>query len=304
MKKVLLSITLLLAGMAQAQTTYTPAPVMTAALSRSISVELAQAEVGQAKSAVTRLNGDPLALKADLLTAQDRVAQAQAALLAAQLALRVTVSQELAALGAAENDLGVARGKLELARLALKGVEISLSAGAANRVELEKAQADVKNAQNEVAQAGDTLADARGRVSTRLGYLPKMPLVKFPQPSVGALQAALTQHPRQLKADAAVISARRDLAVKSSDLSAATEIKAAQNTLDAALKNAEDTARSLRGELSDAVQRYQTALSTLANRERSAATAAENARVQQVRFEKGLVSKQAAWQARSDSAQA
>lgn len=304
MKKIFLSITLLVAGVAQAQSTYTPAPVMSAALSRSIAVELAQAELDQSKTALTRLNGDPLALKADLLTAQSRVLQAQAGLLAAQLALRVTVSQELAALGAAENDLGVARGKLELAKIAHKGVEIKLSAGTANRVELEKAQSDVKNAQNEVAQAEDNLADARAKVTTRLGSLPKAPLGKAPTPVLNTLQAALAQHPRQLKADAAVVTAKRDYAVKNSDLSAASEIKTAQNALDAALKTAEDTSRSLRSELGDAWQRYQTALSTLANRERSANTAAENARMGQTRFEKGLVSKQAALQAKNDAAAA
>lgn len=297
-------LTLALILLPTAQAAYPSSELLPAAVNRSVSAELAGTELKQAQAALTRVQGDPLALKAELLAAQARLAQARAGVGAAQYALRLALAQDLATLSGAGNDLDTARARAEIADVNLRATELRLKAGAANRLDLDRAQTEARNARAALTRATEALAAAKVTVQNRAGKLPASSLKTFPRPQLAALQAALTGHPQQVRANAQVDAARQDVAVKSSDLSAPVEVQAAREALVTAQKTAEDTARDLRSNLSEAWQGYQTALATLASRERTQTAAAANARVQASRFEKGLISRLALLQARADALEA
>lgn len=296
----LLSLTLLLAPGAQAA--YPSAELLAPALQKSVPVDLAQNELAQAQTNLSRVQGDPLALRADLLAAQARLAQARAGLSAARHALRLSLAQDLAALAAAQGDLRVAQARQQVADVTLSATEVRLKAGAATRLDLEKAQTEARNARSAVEEASASVAAARAAVQTRAGRLPAQATQgTLPAPTLTALQAALPAHPRMLRASAQVDAARQDVAVKSSDLSAPVEVQQARDALAAAQKGAEDTARELRAELSAAWQSYQQALAARQNRERSAAGASRDLGVQEARYQKGLISRLALLQARAEA---
>jgi outer membrane protein TolC len=301
----LLILTLALTALSTpAQAAYASAELLPAALTRSVSLELGQAEFRQAQAALIRTQGDPLALRADLLAAQARLTQARVNQSAAQYALRLSLAQDLAALASTENDLRVARARAEIADVNFSAVQVRLKAGAANRLDLDKAQTDARNARASVTQLEAALAATRANVQGRAGKLPTQVLTVFPRPQLPALQSALASHPRQVEGNALIEAARQEVAVKSSDLSAPVEVQAARDALLSAQKTAEDTSRELRGELLEAWQVYQTALNTLASRTRSQAAAAGDAKVQDSRFTRGLISRLALLQSRADALQA
>lgn len=299
---LLLTLALMLAPAARAA--YPTSELLTPALGRSVSAELAQTELTQAQAALTRTQGDPLALRAELLAAQARLSQARAGVNAAGYALRLSLAQDLAALSGAEADLKVARARAEIADVNLSATELRVKAGAATRLDLDRAQTDARNARAALDRAEDGLATARENVRDRAGKLPSGTLKTFPKPSLSALQAALAGHPQQLRANAQVEAARQEVAVKANDLSAPVEVQAAREALTTAQKTAQDTGRTLRSGLSDAWQAHQTALATLASRERTQGAAAANASVQASRFAKGLISRLALLQAREDALEA
>lgn len=297
-----LFLTLLLCSTAQAA--YPTAELLSSAQTRSPSLQLAQNELTQAQTGLKRVQNDPLALRPQQLEAQGRLEQAKAGVIAARLALRATLAQELSTLSGAEDDLAQAGARLEIAQLTLNATNLRAKAGAATKLDVDKASTELRNAQNALAQAKAALASAQQSVKTRAGGLPKQSLTQFAAPKLETLKAALGQHPRVLKASSNVKLAQLDLTVKDNDLSAPVEVQAARDALAGAQKTLEDTKDEVERGLLDAWQGYRNAVSALANRERSAAAARQDLQVQSARFGKGLISRLAMLQARSSALEA
>lgn len=300
---IYIAATFVLSFCPSAQAAYATSELNSAAVTRSVSVNIAEAEMLQAQTALKRTQSDPLALKAELMSTQARLTQARASLITAQLNVRLLLAQDLAALTSAEWELKLATARFEANNVNLNAVQIRLKAGAATNIDLEKAQVDVRNAKAAIEQAKDALGKAQGDVKLRAGRLPAQQLGATVQPVLSNLQAALAHHPRLLRAQATVDLRRHELAVKSTDLSSPVETLEARDSLNSALRLLEDTERELRTELANVWQSYQQATATLSNRQRSQAVSAENLRVQEGRFGKGLISRMMVLQARADFAQ-
>lgn len=298
---VLLSLNL---GLEPARAAYATAELWGNALKRSVPVEIAQAELTQAKAEVAKVKGDPLALRVNLIKANARLTQAKANLVAAQLAVRQNLAQDLARLSSAEYTVNVSKTRLDIAAMNLKAAKIRVKAGAINRLDFEKAETRERNAHVSLSQAESDLTIARENLRRNAGTLPQKKLTTFPKPQLATLQKALGTHPRQLRASSQVEINKYQLAVMSSDLTAPVEVRAAQNAVSSAQKNAEDIGRSLRNSLDQSWQNYRNALITLDSRQRSYNSAAENMRVQNGRFDKGLLSKAALLQSKEELQQA
>lgn len=297
--------TLSLLGLAaQAQAAYGTTELYGPALQQAVSVQLAQGELTQARAEVTRLTADPLALRPARLAAQARANEAAAALRLSELQVRSALAGELAALSAAEYGVRIAKAQAEMAQIQRSAAQVRFDAGAATALDLDTARAEANNAAAAVAQAEATLTAAQNAVKRRTGQLPKQALKLSATPKFAELRAALEGHPKLIRARAALAQAELDLTVKSTDLSAAVEVQAAQATVLAARSAVADVQLELESALTSAWQDYQTTSSAVEPATRTASTAAEQARVQQQRFGSGLVSRQALLQSRLEALQA
>ncbi|MFC6592699.1 TolC family protein [Deinococcus lacus] len=303
--KLPLSVALILLAASPAYAVYSTAALSGPALSRAVSVQLAASELEQARAGLTRVQGDPLALRPDLMAAQARLQQAEASQRLTGLQVRAALAAELATLSGAEYDLRLAQARSELAALNLQAAQVRRNAGAATALDLENAQTEATNAAAAVTQAKEALAAAQAAVKARAGTLPAAAkTLSFPQPKLETLRSGLAQHPRLLRAQAEAEKAELDLTIKSTDLSAPVEVQAARDALLGARKNVEDTQLDLTAKLNEAWQTYSAARSTVQSRQRSAAGAAEQARVQESRFSAGLVSRAELLKARTAALEA
>ncbi|GHG12086.1 hypothetical protein GCM10017783_25340 [Deinococcus piscis] len=294
----------LLGTLTGAQAAYGTAELTGPALAQAVSVQLAQGELTQARAEVTRLASDPLALRPARMAAQARADEAAANLRLSELQVRAALAAELAALSAAEYGLRLAKVQAEMAQIGRSAAQVRFDAGAATALDLETARAEANNAAAAVAQAETALKAAQDAVERRTGQLPRQGLKLSDPPSLSALNMALQHHPRMIKARAALAQAELDLTVKSTDLSAAVEVQAAQAAVLAARSAVADTQLSLESALTAAWQEYQTVVSAVAPAARTASTAAEQAHVQQQRFGSGLISKQVLLKSQLDALQA
>lgn len=289
---------------APAYAAYPTAELWGASISRSVPVDIAKAELEQAKAEVAKVKGDPLALRENMLNATARLEQAKANLQAAQYGLRRTLAQELAALSSAEFELSLSKARSEIADINLKAAQVRAKAGAINRLDLEKAETEARNARTSMSQAQGALDIARNNVKTRTGTLPKQKLSNFPSPKKEPLVKALAEHPRQTRADAQITLNKYKVNVMSTDLTAPVELQAVRNSLSSSQKSAEDTSRELLSGLNSAWQSYQNALISLKSRQRSYNASVKDVQVQSGRFKKGLISRVAMLQSRLESLQA
>ncbi|MDP9765262.1 TolC family protein [Deinococcus enclensis] len=295
---------LLLTLLTQAQAAYGTLELYPSAVQRSVSVQVARNELTQARAEVARLAADPLALQPARMAADARARQAEAGVRLSELQLRATLAGELEALSGAEYGARLAQARRELADLRLTAAQVKFRAGALTKLDLDAAQAEASNAAAAVATAEATLNAARQKVQGRAGTLPRLPLQFAPAPEAGILRAALANHPRLIKASAEVAAADLDLQVKSTDLSAAAEVKAARVALENARTAQTEARLELEAALTAALQTYQSAQSTLAPAERSTGAAASQAATAEKRFAAGLISRAALLQARLEALEA
>lgn len=298
-----LLVAALLGGSAHAA--YSTAELYGPALQQAASITLAQGELQQARAEVARLKADPLALRPARITAEARLSAAEANLRLSELQIRSQLAAELANLAAAESAVRQARSRAEIAGLQRGAAQVRFDAGVTTATDLAAARAEASNAQAALAQAEATLAAARATVQRRTGgMLPRQTLGSAPAPQLETLRAALEQHPRLIRARADIQQAELDLLVKSTDLSAAVEVQSARAALEAARATETDIRLELNSALTAAWQDYQAAQAAVAPAQRTAATAAEQAKVQGQRFSAGLISKVALLQVQAEALEA
>ncbi|WP_425144801.1 TolC family protein [Deinococcus sp.] len=276
-----------------------------AALALSSGYAAAAAELAGARAALARLQKDPLALRADSLSAASRVQVAEARLRAAALDTRAQLSTDLLAYQSAQDAREVARSQVEAAQLALKGVQYRAQNGAATPLELNQAQADLRNAQSALSAAQANVGAAQSALLKRAGALPAPPKSwALPNVNLAVLEAALDDYPT-------IISARNDLAlaqyklrILTGDASSAQDVQSARETALSAQSQLDDLSRQQRAALLRAWSSYQNALAGLPSKERSLGVAQNAYKVQQGRYASGAAALLTVKKAAVDLAQA
>lgn len=294
-------IALLMASSAYA---VNPAPLAPTALQKSATYQVALSEVQEATRGLTRTQSDPVTLKPDLLAAQQRLEQAQAALIGQVLQVRQQLLADLQNLDALQGQLDTQQISLDIAQLSAQATRARVKAGAATQHDLNKAENDLDSAEKDVQSTKKQIQEATDRFKKRYGKTPDLTGEEKISWKAEQLQSALKNHPRILKDGATLENADLQYQIKSSDLSPAIEAEQARVALDNARKTYDDTLKEVSEGLEDALSQHQTAQNAVASKEKALQLARTNLSTQNARFQKGIISKLQVLQAQLEVSQA
>ena len=284
----ILAVLSLLAGLNAAAVPASTPALYNAALNLSSGYAATSAELSSARAALARLQRDPLALRADLLSAQGRVQAAEARVRAATLDTRAQLATDLLSYQSALDARSLAQAQLDAAQLAQKGVQYRAQNGAATALDVNQAQAELRNAQAALAAAQADVGAAQSALVKRAGGLPPSPKSwSLPSVSLTALDDALDGLPSIVAAKSDLSLAQYRLKIVLGDVSSAQDVQAAREAATNAQSQLDDLERQGRAALRRAWTAYQSALASIGPRERLLQVAQNAYRVQQSRYATG-----------------
>lgn len=270
-----------------------------AALERAVevsaSVRSAALDLTTAERDLERVTSDPTTLRVARLQAEHARARAAAALAAALETARDAAAGAYEAALEGDDQVAVAEAALAIAQGALEAARIRFAAGAATRIELDRAENDALAAARDVEDA----TQARTLAYRRLASLLDIEDDDFslsPAPSPGAVpdledvRSWAADNRNLLAADQQVELAEAQLAAI--DVPLATpraDIEAARDRLETARLQRDERRRLLDLDLRQALNAAAAAAARLASAEEARATAEEDVRVQRLRFEAGTI---------------
>lgn len=183
---------------------------------QAINVQLAQANVDAAGEVLSQLQADPTTLKADLLTAQSSVTEAQANLVQARLQNQVNLAQAVFNVVAADQKKDLDQARLAQAQVELGVARERVRLGSGTNLAVEQAQAALAQIQQDLRVDEVQLGVQRELLRNLLGMreLPALDAQVPPPaaiPSLNAVRAASLRVPAVLKALGAVEVAKLKL---------------------------------------------------------------------------------------------
>ena len=266
------------------------------AVDAAAGVAIARLDLTTAERDHARVAADPTTLRVPRLQATHAVTRAETALRNAEALARDAAASAYTAALEADDQLSRAEAALAIARTAREAVGIQFDAGAATRLDVERADDDLRGAERDVADATAARALAYDRLASLVGVdgadlaLTPAPL---PQPPL-ALEAYLAELDANTQLQAVrqqVELAEAQLAAVDNPLSsAAADVAAARDRLDAARLQRDEQVRSLTLLVRQAHNAGLSAEARVRAAEAAAAAADEELEVQRVRFEAGSVS--------------
>ncbi|ADI14302.1 TolC family protein [Truepera radiovictrix] len=262
-------------------------------------VQSARRELEDARAAAERTARDPLAVRADLVQAEQRVALAEAALESA----RYTALQEL---GSAYTGVLGARAQRDLARMSvavseagLRIAHIRLQNGSATRLDLADAEVALEEARSGLRAAEEglelALASLRGLLgeagegvtAAALAGIPERYLVA--PPPLGRAQEAAARHPDLLAVRQQLELAELSRAVLDPLYAPRAQIASAELQLQGARSGLAEARRGFELQIRGLYNQLEAARSTLEVAEQTLAGAEARLKTQRQRFEAGLI---------------
>ncbi len=270
------------------------------ALVRSDTYAIALNEAQSAKGRLQRLKSDPLVTKPMLLEGSTALELSEARLIAARLEVRRGLFADVFAWSNALDTLEIASTKLGLADANAKAAQARFKVGAITSVEANRADAELRAAQNEISSAQAELAGTVVILRDRLGFMPdsKTPSEAVPRPTKQILERHLEFAVRIVDAKGMLARAKLDLEVKDNEFSAPVEISEAKRVVLKAERNLADARNATKATFTSRWEVYQSAVGALMARERAVQLARDELKTQTERLERGLVSKLVVLQAR------
>lgn len=271
-------------------------------------VVTAQLELADAEAALARTQSDPLALRPDLVNAQQRVDLARAEYARAYYDSVLEIAGAYGNVLQAREQLALAQQGVSLAEQSLDIARIRLERGSATELDVQDAQVSLEDAQNNLrsAQAGldlaeNNLAGILGREveADALEPIPDTFFVEVP-PLDAALAAA---HPNVLE-----VSQPRELAELNVDLldpaySARSQIDTAQTQADTAREFETETLRGFRLQVRNLYTSVENAAEAYRVQQEALANADERLSFQRQRLDSGLIPEVQFRQAELENAQ-
>ena len=271
-------------------------------------VVTARLELADARAHLSRVEGDPMALRPDLVRARQRVTLAGASYRGAYYAALREIAGAYTSLLEAGQQVALAEGGAALAEQALTIAQIRAERGSATQLDAQDAGVALEDARNALraAQEGRSLAENRleGVLGRAVDALKPLPENLTGLPALEAALAASQEHPEFLEVQQGLELAQLNVDLLDPSYSAQAQIDAAQTQLDTAQEGLREAqrgfdlqVRNLYASAQSAAEGYRIGLEALAN-------ADERLEGQRQRLESGLIPEIEYKQAELDNRQA
>ena len=282
------------------------AMAMDRAVQASVEVRTARLDLDAARREAARVQADPTSLRVPTLNARHDVEAARDALRNAEASARDAAADAFEAALEAQDSVAIAEAAMRIARVEARAAAIRLEAGAATESDVARAEDVVRSAERDLRDARQAQELARDRLAVRLGEAGDLLALdgSVPEPVVPSLDEATSR----LDENASLRSARRAVVVAEAQLEAVdvaftvarADVEAARDRLDSAELRADDLRSSLTLAVRQAHNAVLAAEGRLASAREQVATAEEDVRVANVRFEAGSIAEVALERARLD----
>ncbi|HEX7003535.1 MAG TPA: TolC family protein [Trueperaceae bacterium] len=269
----------------------------------------ARNELQAAERQLERIQQDPLALRLDVIEAENAVVNAQNDLLAAIRQARTAAADSYYAALEARNDLEVSTQQKAIARTTLEATRIRFEAGAATRIELETAENELEAAQQRLEDTEGTfslaLAQLSGLLGQKISEQELQPITANPDvPQLDTALERLRTNTGLEVARQAIEIAELELAAVDNAFSSRLEIEQAEahlegvrRDLNALVESLELTVRQRHNQALIAQGKHESALAALD-------ATAEKLNAQELRYESGIISQLELMQAQLDHVEA
>jgi len=267
------------------------------AVDASASVRAARLDLATAERERERVRADPTTLRIARLQAEQALERAVAALAAATETARDGAATAYESALQADDLVHTAEAALAIAESLHEAARIRFDAGAATRLDLERAENDRLAAERDLDDARQTRALAYQRLASQLGS-PDAPVGLAPAPAPGPVPD-LAQVRAWAQDNRTVMAASHQLALAEAQLMAIdvplttprADIEAARDRVDTARLQLDEQHRVLDLELQQARNAAVAAAARLESADEALATAEEDVRVQRLRLEAGTVAR-------------
>ena len=260
-------------------------------------VQAAQLELEDAQAALTRTRSDPLALRPEVLAAEQRLALARAQYEQRAYESAAAVGGAYARVLGAEEETRLAQQRVVLSQRLLRAAQIRLENLTATELDVRDAAAALDGARGAQRAAQERLGLAQRNLSGLLGQqmsaaalepVPESVLEATPS-AVAALNAA-REHPTLLEARQAEALAQFNADILDPIFSSRTVIEEARTALRSAQAAAQESTRAFELQLRDLVAQVRAARTTYEGAREAFLNAQARLQVQQNRLSAGLIS--------------
>ena len=283
-------------GLANAQSPLELARATDLAVDVAAAVQSARLDLATAERDLARAAADPTTLRVARLQADHAVARAATALRNAEASARDGAATAYTAALEADGQLALAEAALAIATTAREAIGIQFEAGAATRLDVDRAEDDRRAAERDVVDAMAARSLAYDRLASQVGAEgADFVLERAPAPlellELEAYLADLGTNAQLQAADQQVALAAAQLAAVDNPLSSApADVAAARDRLETARLQRDEQERSLTLLVRQAHNAARSADARVRAAEAAAASALEELAVQVVRYEAGSVS--------------
>ncbi len=258
------------------------------------SVATARVDLESATRDLSRVQQDPLSLRIPLLQAQQAVELATLSLEAATLSAQQQAASAYASAKEADTSLQLSQAQEAITATQLEANTIRFNAGAATRLDLERAQNALASAQRDTQDSSQARALAYDNLASLVGLSSNLLLTStIPVAEVPSLETVLAN----LDANSNVIRAKQSVELAQANLAAVDNAFSSRSTVDAArdnVSNAEtrlaDTRRSLDISFRQSYNAVSAAQSRVASATANLSASQSDLNAQQVRFDAGSIS--------------
>ena len=260
-------------------------------------VQASRLELEDAQAALARTRSDPLALRPEIIAAEQRLALARAQYEQRSYESEAAVGRAYARVLGAQEEAQLAQQRVVLNQRLLRAAQIRLENLTATELDVSDAAAALDGASGARRAAQERLGLAQRNLSGLLeqqiaaGALEPIPeSVLGSTPSAAAALDAARDHPTLLEARQAEALAQFNLDILDPIFSSQTVIEEARTALRSAQAAAQETARAFEVQLRDLVAQVRSARTTYEVARETLVNARARLMVQQNRLSAGLIS--------------
>lgn len=264
----------------------------------------ADSTLRDAERTLERTENDPLALRPDLVDAEQAVRLAEAELRAARLEARREILGAYADARAAELRHGAALAARDLAQRSLEVTRLRFERGGATQLDVDEAATELADAEANVAAARNGLELARSNLASLVDaeVADLEPIdgarVEAPLPPLEAWTARLEDHPAIRQARGGLARSRVGVELLDPAYAAAAEIESAELQLEQARESVQESERGVRLQIRSLHDQAANAREAMANARSALTNARAREEVDRERLEAGLISEIAFQQTR------
>ena len=260
-------------------------------------VVTARTELRNAVANLERVQGDPLAVRADKLEAQQRLALAKANFTQSYYAALSEIESAYTGVLQARFGVQVAQKAASVSQKALEIAQIRVNNGSGTQLDLEEARTSLNEAQNSLRSAQDGLNIAVNNLESILDRefsadslegVPDRYLVSVP-PLQRVLETAAGS-PTVLQAEQQLAAAQLGTEVLDASYASQTQLEGAQTGLTNAQEALQETQRGFRIQARNLYNSAVNAKESYQNQQAALQNANERLQTQRQRFEGGLIS--------------